>query len=69
MHVCVCVCVCVCVYVCVCVCLHMCLPQMLLMSRSMIWTAYYWLNKFYFYMAAVVIISRDGLKIKAHYRN
>ena len=39
--------------VCVCVCL---LPRLLITS-GMIWTLYDWLNKFYsFYMAAVVII-------------
>ena len=54
-------------YVCACVC-----PlSMLLISSSMIWTLFDWLNMFYsFYMAAVVIIgSGRGLRIEAHCRN
>ena len=54
-----------------CVCVHVCLLSRLLITSAMIWIPHDWLNKFYsFYIAAVVIIiSRCGLRIKAHHRN
>ena len=43
---------------CVLVCACVCLPPRLLITSGMIWTIYDWLNKFYsFYMATVVIIG------------
>ena len=43
--------------VCVCVCVCVCPPPRLLITSSMIWTPYDWLNKFYScYMAIVVVI-------------
>ena len=58
-------------YVCVRMCVSVCLPPRLLTTSGMIWTAYDWLNKFYsFYMAAVVIIgSGRGLRIEVHHGN
>ena len=48
--------VCVCVFTCVCPSLR------LLITCGMIWTPYDWLNKFYsFYMAIVVIVNGRGL--------
>ena len=60
---------CWCMYVCTFVCV--CLLPRLLITSSMIWTPYDWLNKFYsLYMAAIVsIISRRGLTIEARHRN
>ena len=55
---------CMCVYVCMCVCL----PLRLLITSGVIWNPYDWLNKFYsFYMAAVVVIDDGrGLTVEAH---
>ena len=52
---------------CVCVCMCVCLPLRLLITRGVIWTPYDWLNKFYsFYMAAVVVINDGrGLTVEA----
>ena len=47
--------------------LYVCVPiPRLLITSGMIWTPYYWLNKFYsFYMAAVVAINDGcGLTVK-----
>ena len=43
----------------------------LLITSGVIWTPYDWLNKFYsFYMAAVVIIgSGRGLRVEARHGN
>ena len=53
-------------------CLCMCesAPR-LLITRGVMWTPYDWLNKFYsFYMAAVIIIgSGRGLRIEARHGN
>ena len=64
-------CVCVCVCVCICVCVCVCSPPRLLITNSVIWAPYNWLNKLYsFYMAAVFIInSGHGLIIEVHHRN
>ena len=46
----------ICVFVCVRVCV--CPPLRLLITSGVMWNPYDWLNKFYsFYMAAVVIID------------
>ena len=52
--------------ICVCVCMYP--PPRLLITSSVIWNPYDWLNKFYsFCMAAVVVIDDGrGLTIKAH---
>ena len=56
--------VCVFVYVCVCP-----LPRLLITS-GMIFTLYDWLNKFYsFYRAEVIVGSGCGLRIKARCGN
>ena len=57
-----------CVYVCVCMCV--CVPLKLFTTSGIIWILYDWLNTFYsFYMAAiVVIISRCGLRGEAYYK-
>ena len=56
---------CVCVYVCMCVCVCVCVspPLRLLITSSMIWTPYDWLNKFcsFCVVAIVGIVSRHGL--------
>ena len=59
-----------CVYMCVCVCVSVCALRPIITS-DVIWTPYDWLNKFYnFYMAAVVvIISRHDLKIEVLHRS
>ena len=63
-------CVCVVYVECVLCTLHVCPPLRLLITSDVIWTLYDWLNKFYsFYMAVVLIISSGGLRIKAHCRN
>ena len=57
------------VFVCACVCISP--PPRLLITSSMMWSQYDWLNEFYsFYMTAIVsIISRRGLKIEAQHRS
>ena len=64
-YVCMCVCVFVCVRLCVFVCVYVCVspPLRLLITSSMIWTPYDWLNKFYSFcvVAIVGIVSRHGL--------
>ena len=62
MHVC--VCVCVCVHACVCA------PLRLLISNSIIWIPYDWLNRFStLYTAAVIGIVRCSVRTEACYRN
>ena len=58
MCVCVCVCACACVraYVCVCVCL----PLRLLVTSGVIWTPCDWLNKFYSFCMATVVVIVNG---------
>ena len=52
---CVCLCVCWCVFVCICP------PLRLLITSGVMWTPYNWLNKFYkYYMATVVVIIVNG---------
>ena len=55
-------------YVCVFACVCMCPPLRLLIISDIMWhdmNPYDWLNKFYnFYMTAVVIISKCGLRIE-----
>ena len=57
------------------VCMRVCVsvrpPPKLLIISGVIWTPYDWLNKFYsFYMAPVIIIGgRRGLRIKARHEN
>ena len=48
-----------------------CLPLRLLIISGMIWTPYDWLNKFYsYYMATVVVIVNGlGLGIGTHHRH
>ena len=61
----VCECVCACVYVCVRVGVGVFTPRLLITS-SMMWTAYDWLNKLYsFYTGAVVsIIINLGMALE-----
>ena len=53
------------------VCVSVCLPPRLLITSGVMWTPYDWLNKFYsFYMAAVVVIgSGCDLRIEARCGN
>ena len=60
--VCVCVCACVCVFLCVFVCVCVCVCSVRpLITSSMVWTPYDWLNKFNSCsMATVVGIIKGG---------
>ena len=66
-------CVCVCAYVRTCLhaCVRVCAPLRLIITSGLIWTTYYWLNKFYsFYVSAVVgTVSRCGFRIDVHHEN